>query len=652
LANGKYDTKCLHLAGVPDLQIDDDIILMNKILNTERLSKGLKSLSWLIGLGGYDKDLDIYVEKYKITNYGNIPEKVLFSYATMDAIATYRLWEYAIEQSKLQPEPFKAYREYILPALEVFKQAELNGVSINLDYLNKFNSELSKEIEEVSKTIYNYIGYKFNIGSLDELGSALQRKGLPAITLNKKNMYRTGEHELNQWVKLGYEDIAKPLLKYRELSTLRKTFVGNTGKGEEENTFDSSFFMTEFDLETTYKKSDDSHVVDGIVKFICKDGKVHPSYGVAMTDSGRANSNTPNFQNQPKQGQYAKRFRKIYKCDKDYYYGGFDYSGFQLRIAAILSKDENMLDAFINRGGDLHSATAQIVFARNISLDEFITNKGKQPYKKWRFEAKAINFLFLFSGHYSLMYENIDAWGMEEVEQYISNNNLQIVDMFNKSVKELKILTVCKDIQDQFFKLYPKLKEWFAYNNSFARQNGYIDSPYGGRRHLPRLVKECSGDNKGKTKNQLNISINSPVQNFEALTVYKAMTNIYNDFKKYNLKSTLIGSVHDEITHYIYKPEVKTVYEIAKKYMYIPTDVWGCPITAELGIGYIWGFDMEATDSNIDKFEKGNFIKIYYEDDKNTLQEYENIAYNIDDITGEFKKKFPNYEIKDIQIIH
>ena len=259
---------------------------------------------------------------------------------------------------------------------------------------------------------------------------------------------------------------------------------------------------------------------------------------------------------------------------------------------------------------------------------------------------------FLFSGHYSLMFENIEAWGMEEVKLYITNNNLKLVDMNHKSLKELEILTVCKDIQDQFFKLYPKLKDWFAESNNFARTHGYIDSPYGGRRHIPRLVKECSGDNKGKVKNLLNISINSPVQNFEALTVYKAMTNIYNDFQKYNLKSKLIGSVHDEITNYIYKPEVKTVYEIAKKHMYIPTEVWGCPITAELGIGYVWGFDMEATDNNIDKFEKGNFIKIYYEDEKKCLQEYENIAYNIDDITEEFKKKFPNFEIKNIEIVH
>ena len=251
LANGKYDTKCLHLSGIPNLKIEDDIILLHKILNTERVSKGLKSLSWLIGLGGYDRELDIYVNKYKIKNYGDIPEKVLFSYATMDAIATYRLWEYGMELAKLQPEPFNAYREYIIPALEVFKQAELNGVNIDLDSLNKFNLELSKEIEEVSKIIYNYIGYKFNISSLDDLSIALQSKGLPAISLNKKNMYKTGEYELNQWIKLGYEDIAKPLLRFRELSTLRKTFVGSTGKGEEESiNIDESFFMTEFDLDS------------------------------------------------------------------------------------------------------------------------------------------------------------------------------------------------------------------------------------------------------------------------------------------------------------------------------------------------------------------------------------------------------------------
>jgi DNA polymerase I-like protein with 3'-5' exonuclease and polymerase domains len=648
LANGKYDTKCLHNAGIENLQIADDVILMNKVLNTERMSNSIKALAWLIGMGGYDYNLDSYVSKYKISNYGDIPEKLIFPYATIDAIVTYRLWEYAIEKSKLQPEPFNAYREYIIPALEVFKSAELEGLTIDIGYLNKFNSELLKEIEEVSEKIYAYIGKRFLINSLDELGDALKEKGLPPIELNKKNKYKTGENEILQWKKLGFVEIADLLSKYRELSTLRTTFVGNSGKKEIINNNVSNDF---FQSSNTVVEENES-IVDGIVKFICKDNKVHPSFGVAMTDSGRASCNNPNFQNQPKQGGYAKRFRKIYYCPKDWYYGGFDYSGFQLRIAAIYSQDENMLDAFINRGGDLHSATAQIVFARNMTLDEFIANKGKQPYKKWRFEAKAVNFSFLFSGHFSLMYDNIDAWGEKEVTEYIQNNKLEILDIKNKTKHQLKVLTVCKDIQDQFFKLYPRLKEWFNNSHNFAIAKGYIDSPLGGRRHLPRLLFNATEDNKLRQKNLLNISLNSPVQNFEALTVYKAMTNIYNDLKKYNLKSKLVGSVHDEITHLIYKPEVKTVYEIAKKHMTIPTEIWGCPITAELGIGYIWGFDTEATEKNIDKFEKGNFIKVYYIDDKGKRQEYENIAYDVDDMTQEFNKKFFGIDIKKIEIIH
>lgn len=651
LANGKYDTKCLHNAGISDIIIEDDVILMNKVLNTTRMSNSIKSLAWLIGFGGYDSELDAYTDKYKIKNYGDIPENILIPYATIDSIVTYRLWEYAIENAKIQPEPFNAYRKYIVPALEVFKSAEIEGVPIDIEYLKSFNHQLAFEIEEVSKKIYDYIGYSFNISSLDELGDALKKKGLPPISLNKKKIYKTGEPELLQWKKQGFEEISDLISSFRELSTLRKTFVGNTGnaidtsKNESEEIEDNSFFVLDYELVQEEK-------IDGIVKFIASDNKIHPSFGVAMTDSGRASCNNPNFQNQPKQGKYAKRFRKIYNCPTDWYYGGFDYSGFQLRIAAIYSKDENMLDAFINRGGDLHSATAQIVFARNMTLDEFIANKNKQPYKKWRFEAKSVNFLFLFSGSYSLMYDNIDAWGMTDVEEYIEKNNLTVLSLHNRTDKDKKILTVCKDIQDRFFLLYPRLKEWFENSHTFARANGYIDSPLGGRRHLPRLLKEFTQDNGGKLKNQFNISLNSPVQNFEAFTVYEAMAKIHEDLNRYKMKSKLIGSVHDEITHFIYKPEVKDVYEIAKKHMFISTEVYGCPITAELGIGYIWGFDTEATDKNIDKFLKGNFIKITYEDEKNTLQEYENIAYDIDDIKEEFLKKFPSVEIKKIDIIH
>ena len=164
-----------------------------------------------------------------------------------------------------------------------------------------------------------------------------------------------------------------------------------------------------------------------------------------MTDSGRANSNTPNFQNQPKQGQYAKRFRKIYLCEKDYYYGGFDYSGFQLRIAAIFSKDENMLDAFINRGGDLHSATAQIVFARDMTLDDFIANKNKQPYKRYRFEAKAVNFCFVEGTLIKTNKGNIP------IQEFVPEINPLDVTLYGGDIRLLDRYGLEKEIKSTFF---------------------------------------------------------------------------------------------------------------------------------------------------------------------------------------------------------
>jgi len=259
---------------------------------------------------------------------------------------------------------------------------------------------------------------------------------------------------------------------------------------------------------------------------------------------------------------------------------------------------------------------------------------------------------FLFGGHYSLISEEIAKWTQRDIIDYIQKNNLVLLIDDTKNIEEVQILTVSKDIHTKFFETYPRLVEWHKRELDHASKYGYVDSVVGGRRHLSRLMYKGKHADKKSWKNLSNISSNTIAQNVESMLVYKAMRNIYDDLKKYNMKTKIIGMVHDEITHFIYKPEAKDVYEIAHKHMTLPTELYGCPITAELGVGYVWGFDVEMTEKNAEKFQKGNFFNINYLTLEGEHSYYENIAYNQDDITNEFISKYPDCKIINIEKTH
>lgn len=666
LANGKYDLKCLWVKGIRGIKMDVDVTILYRMSNTERRSNSIKGLSWLIGFGGYEFDLDKYKKLYNVKSYTQIPEPILYPYSVLDSIVTYRLWVLGEKLLDKQPNIKHLFYEYVMPVFEVYLDAEVTGFPIDIDYLNNLNSKYEQKLVEIEAEIKKILG-NIKISSLDDLGRALANMGLKNYGTNAKNIYKTGETQLLAWKEDGIE-VADYILKYRETAKMLTTYLG-VYEGIKEDVEEDVILIIEEDGENKEGNSNSkrdkykykglleedtfsSRKLVGLAKHIRYDEYIHHDMSPARAESGRTTHSSPNIANMPKQGNFAKEFRRVFKCPPNYYYGGFDYSGFQLRIACISSKDKNMLDAFINQGGDLHSMTARNVFARHITLEEFMKNKSKSPYKKYRFEAKKINFAFLFGGRFSLLFDDIASWLPEEIEEYIISNKLIQIEQEGKTKEEEKILTVCKDIQEKFFDAYPDLVFWHKRNIDFACKNGYIDSDIGGRRHLSKLMYQGRNVDQKAFANLKNISTNSPTQNFESMVVYKAMRNIYDDLNKYNMKTKIIGMVHDEITHFIYKPEAKDVYEIAHKHMTIPTEVYGCPITAELGVGYIWGFDTEMTEKNAEKFQKGHFFKINYLTPEEENNYYENIAYDQDDIINEFTNKNPDCKILCVEKTH
>ena len=598
-ANGKYDCKALNRVSVKGWHVDEDIPLIFHLLNTMRESNSIKVLSWYIGFGGYEDELDEYKKRYKISNYLDIPDNILQTYAGLDAIVTFRLYEYLHKYLvPRQQDTYNLYREVVIPVIPVFQRIEENGILVDREYVKQYHIQLQERLQRVEQEIYELAGRKFNIASNDDLGDVLESLGLPDYGRTLKGKYRTGIELLELWEKEGYA-IAKKLVEYRMISKLDNTYVGSSSESEKEESTLSLF-----------KEKDNEEDDNGIIQYIMSDGKVHGSILPAITSSWRNASNSPNLQNFPKNGEEGKAFRKVFIPPKDYYFCEADYSGFQLRLMGIYSEDEEMIKAFNGKEADLHSKTANSIFCPEVPLEEFLKHKKEHPYKEQRYDGKTTNLAFSFcQSPFSFQTVIRDNWSEERKNKYIKENSLEVIK--EKNGFKNKNLTIATEIHKKFFNTYKGLPIYFEKMWSFAKQNGYIDCPIfpGLRRHVPEMLQIGSNLSKEKQSHYStlhNICVNTGAQGGEVIIVDKAMIMIQERIDQLNLKSILIGTIHDSIICYCYKKEIKEMFNILKECMEVFD--YNIPIVSEIDLGidkdHPWGFGIEVNEKNIEDISK------------------------------------------------
>lgn len=599
-ANGKFDVKAMLRMGVKNSKVDEDIIILAHLLNTERTLNGLKSLAWLVNMGGYDKELDNYIKKYKIKNYLEIPHSIMKNYATLDAIVTYRVYKFLMNELVIKQQMiYDTYKKYVIPVIPVFTKAEMHGMLIDKKYLNELDNNLDKEILELEGTIKQKLNTNADINSNEQLAKVLEKNGFPDLGRTKKGQYKTGDAILQAWKKKGF-DVADLILKYRALSKLQSSFVGSV---EDEAEVNNNFF----NIVTKEKVKQ-----QGLAKYIAEDGYIHATFNPARTNTYRGTGGDPNLMQMPKQGYEGERFRPIFGCPEDYYLCEADYSGFQSRIVCIESKDKVMEDLFLNKSGDMHSVTGNGIFCRSFKLDQFFEEleKGNKKFKEYRQKAKTINFGFLFlRSAFSFKSDLEENWADEEINEYIKESDLN-VEKDKQGIEDV-YLTVAVDIRKKFFETYPGLEEWGNNKIQFAKKNGYIDCMLGGRRHTPSLTYINKEDrNSGKwVSHYEKIAVNSSAQTFEALTIYKAMIDIDKKIVDNNYKSTIVGNVHDSIVSYIHKDELEQMWHIIRECMENYTD-YTIPILADIDYGKIWGFSpVMKTIEDVKKFKEKEGIK-------------------------------------------
>jgi len=486
-----FDTMLAHYLIDPDTRHNMDVLSENYLGYTPI------SITSLIGAKGKGQ-----------LNMKDVPVEKVVDYAAEDADVTFQLanvFEPMLQERNAQ----KLASEIENPLIFVLADMEKEGVRIDIDTLANYSAQLQEEIAKAELNVYDKAGLKFNLASPKQLGEVLfdHLKLDPKAKKTKTGQYQTGEDVL---VALAAKsDIVQDILDFRQMQKLKSTYV------------------------------------DALPLLVNpRTGRVHTSYNQAVAATGRLSSNNPNLQNIPIKTDRGREVRKAFiPRDENHILLSADYSQIELRIIAEISKEKNMLDAFLN-GIDIHTATAAKVYGIEVA-DVTATQRRN---------AKAVNFGIIYGQ---------SAFGLSQ--------NLNIP---RKEAAE---------IIDQYFIQYPGIKNYMSDTMNFARENGYVETIMGRRRYL-RDINSANMTVRGYAERN---AINAPIQGSAADMIKIAMINIHKDMVAQNLQSKMTMQVHDELVFDVIKGEKEQVKEIITHRMKtaIKTEV---PIEIEIGEGLNW----------------------------------------------------------------
>ena len=271
--------------------------------------------------------------------------------------------------------------------------------------------------------------------------------------------------------------------------------------------------------------------------------RIHTTFNQSVASTGRLSSVRPNLQNIPIRTARGMKIREAFISSQDRLLMAADYSQIELRIIASLSKDKGMLDAF-NNGIDIHSATAAKVYKVNIDKVD----------RSMRSAAKSVNFGIIYG---------ISAFGLSQ--------NLGISR------------TESKEIIDQYFEEFPKVKEYMDHSIALARENEYVETLYGRRRYLKDINSRNAVMRSAAERN----AINAPIQGTAADIIKIAMIEVANQITQHELKSKMLLQIHDELIFDVEPGEEEILRSIVEKSM-SDASTLDVPLVVDIGVGKNW----------------------------------------------------------------
>ena len=389
-----------------------------------------------------------------------------------------------------------------MPLCAVLARMENEGFLADAAALRTYGESLTGSIETLRETVWAEAGEKFNIQSPKQLGAVLFEKlGLPGGKKTKTG-WSTNADVLD---KLRYEPIVRHVLEYRELTKLKSTYA------------------------------------DGLLKVIGADGRIHTSFQMTVTATGRLSSTEPNLQNIPVRRELGAMLRKMFVAAPGNVLVDADYSQIELRLLAHISGDENMREAFLS-GEDVHRVTASQVFG--VPLADVTAEERRR--------AKAVNFGIVYG---------ISAFSLAQ-------------DL-NVSYGE------AKTYMDAYLERFHGVRDYQKEAVRRAKELGYAETLFHRRRYLPEL-KVPALRSFGE-----RVALNMPIQGTAADVIKLAMVNVDRRLRAEGLKARLILQVHDELIVECPEEERETAQRVLCEEMENAVS-YSVPLTADAGWGKSW----------------------------------------------------------------
>ncbi len=508
--NIKFDLIVLGKLGL-ELNNIDDTMLMSYVLRTGKRGHGLDELSLdLLSYETQKYDEVTTIEKKKIS-FEDVEVHSALNYAAEDADVTFRLYQLLkIELIKNKLYDFYFYVER--PLIKIIAEMETNGCKIDNDALVKLSSQFSEKIKQIEKQIFDDAGEKFNVGSPKQLGEILFSKlKLPYSKKGKSGNFQTDVKVLEK-LKSEKFDIARKILDWRQFSKLKNTYCEGLLSRESKKT-----------------------------------GRIHTSYGMSSTLTGRLSSNDPNLQNIPIKNEEGRQIRKSFIAPKGFKIVSIDYSQIELRILAHVAKIESLIDAF-RENQDIHNVTAKNIF--QISENSLTSDHRRK--------AKTINFGIIYG---------ISPYGLAS-QLDISNSE-------------------AKSFIDQYFLRYPGIKDYMKRTIQICRETGSVFTPFGRRIFIPFINDKIATRRNFAERS----AINAPIQGGAADMIKLAMPKVSKFLKENSLDTKMLLQVHDELVFEVPEKEIDFIENEVPKIMTNAHELilkLNVPLKAEVGIGKNW----------------------------------------------------------------
>ena len=511
--NIKFDYIIFYHLGV-EMSPLEDTMLISYVLDAGKNRHNMDALAQL-HLGHKTISYkDLVGTGKKQINFSEVEVNKAAEYAAEDADVTLRL--YKVLKKNLRYEKLEnIYEIFEKPLIKILAKMEIKGIKVDDKFLKVLSKKFEKKIQELEKKIFKISKKEFNIGSTKQLGEIMYNElKISSLKKTKKGSFATSAAVLEDLAFKGNE-LPRLVLDWRQISKLKNTYSDSLQEH----------------INPTTKR-------------------VHTSFLLAATTTGRLASSDPNLQNIPIKSDDGREIRKSFVAEKGNVLISADYNQIEMRILADLADVKELKKAF-NNNQDIHSLTASQVFNLDI----------KKVNSDMRRKAKAINFGIIYG---------ISQYGLAK-QIMISN---QEADEFLKS----------------YFLKFPEIKNYMESTIKFCRKSGYVSNIFGRRTHMTGI-----NDKNYNVRNfQERAAINAPIQGSASEIMRLAMIRLNKKLEdlEYN-KCKMLLQIHDELIFEVPKTEEKKVAKIIKEEMTSVKDSdlhsFSTLLTVDLNTGDNWG---------------------------------------------------------------